>query len=33
MLRKMKSLQKFTSLHTNAYGHLNQERRLIDWET
>jgi putative transposase len=28
--RKMKSLQKFASVHANFYNHFNQERHLVD---
>jgi len=31
--RKLKSLQKFASVHANVHNHFNQERRLIDRQT
>ena len=31
--RRMKSLQKFASLHANVHNHFNAERHLIDRET
>ena len=31
--RRMKSLQKFASLHANVHNHFNQERHLVDRET
>lgn len=31
--RKMKSLQKFASVHANVHNHFNQERHLVDRET
>jgi len=31
--RRMKSLQKFTSVHANVHNHFAQERHLIDRET
>jgi putative transposase len=30
--RRMKSLQKFASIHANFYNHFNQERHLVDRE-
>ena len=32
-LRRMKSLQKFASVHANVHNHFNLERHLIDRET
>ena len=31
--RRMKSLQKFASLHANVHNHFNSERHLVDRET
>jgi putative transposase len=31
--RRMKSLQKFASVHANVHNHFNQERHLVDRET
>ena len=31
--RRMKSLQKFASLHANVHNHFNQERHLVDRQT
>jgi len=31
--RRMKSLQKFASVHANVHNHFNQERHLIDKQT
>jgi putative transposase len=31
--RRMKSLQKFASVHANFYNHFNQERHLVDRQT
>ncbi len=31
--RKMKSLQKFVSVHGLVYNHFNQERHLVDRQT
>ncbi len=31
--RRMKSLQKFASLHANIHNHFNSERHLVDRET
>ena len=31
--RRMKSLQKFASVHANVHNHFNQERHLIDRDT
>jgi len=28
--RRMKSLQKFASVHANVHNHFNQERHLVD---
>lgn len=31
--RRMKTLQKFASVHANVHNHFNQERHLIDRKT
>jgi putative transposase len=31
--RRMKTLQKFASVHANVYEHFNLERHLIDRQT
>ena len=31
--RRMKSLQKFASVHANVHNHFNQERHLVDRQT
>jgi putative transposase len=31
--RRMKSLQKFASVHANIHNHFNQDRHLIDRQT
>ncbi len=31
--RRMKSLQKFASVHANIHNHFNSERHLIDRQT
>lgn len=31
--RRMKSLQKFSSVHANVHNHINQERHLVDRQT
>lgn len=31
--RRMKSLQKFASVHASLHNHFNQERHLVDRET
>lgn len=31
--RRMKSLQKFASVHANVHNHLKQERHLVDRQT
>jgi putative transposase len=31
--RRMKSLQKFVSVHASFHNHFNQERHLVDRET
>lgn len=31
--RRMKSLQKFASVHANVYNHFNLERHLVDRQT
>ena len=31
--RRMKTLQKFASVHANIHNHFNSERHLIDRET
>ncbi|TXJ10012.1 MAG: IS6 family transposase, partial [Afipia sp.] len=31
--RRMKSLQKFVSVHGSVYNHFNQERHLVDRQT
>ena len=31
--RRMKTLQKFVSVHANVHNHFNQERNLIDRQT
>jgi putative transposase len=31
--RRMKTLQKFASVHGSVHNHFNQERHLTDWET
>jgi putative transposase len=31
--RKMKSLQKFASVHASMHNHFNQERHLVDRQT
>src|SRR5579864_1272235 len=31
--RRMKSLQKFASVHANLYNHFNSERHLVDRQT
>ena len=31
--RKMKTLQKFASVHANVHNHLNSERHLVDRQT
>ena len=32
-LRRMKTLQKFASIHANVHNHFNQERHLVDRQT
>ena len=31
--RRMKTLQKFTSVHANVHNHFDQERHLVDRQT
>lgn len=31
--RRMKTLQKFASVHANVHNHFNQERHLVDRQT
>ena len=31
--RRMKSLQKFVSIHASLHNHFNQERHLVDRQT
>jgi putative transposase len=31
--RRMKSLQKFASVHASLHNHFNQERHLVDRQT
>ncbi len=31
--RRMKTLQKFASVHANVHNHFNQERHLVDRRT
>jgi len=31
--RRMKSLQKFASVHANVHSHFSQERHLVDRQT
>jgi len=31
--RRMKTLQKFSSVHASVHNHLSQERHLTSWET
>lgn len=31
--RRMKTLQKFASVHANVYNHFNSERHLVDRQT
>ena len=31
--RRMKTLQKFATVHANVHNHFNSERRLIDRQT
>ena len=31
--RRMRSLQKFASVHANAHNHCNQDRHLVDRQT
>ena len=31
--RRMKTLQKFASIHANVHNHINQERHLVDRQT
>ena len=31
--RRMKTLQKFASVHANGHNHFNQERHLVDRQT
>lgn len=31
--RRMKTLQKFTSVHASVHNHFNQERHLVDRQT
>ena len=31
--RRMKTLQKFASVHANVHNHINQERHLVDRQT
>jgi putative transposase len=30
--RRMKTLQKFASVHGSVYNHFNQDRHLITWQ-
>ena len=31
--RRMKTLQKFASVHANVHNHFNQERQVVDRQT
>lgn len=31
--RRMKTLQKFASVHANVHNHFNQERHVVDHQT
>ena len=31
--RRMKTLQKFASVHANVHNHFNQERHIVDRQT
>jgi putative transposase len=33
LFRRMKTLQKFASVHANAHNHFNLERHLVDRQT
>jgi putative transposase len=33
LFRRMKSLQKFASVHANVHNHFNLERHLVDRKT